>query len=48
MNTLSHIDDGYTPWNKSKLVNQKPLLKLTENWAIRIHLKLANRARRLG
>ena len=48
MNTLSQIDGGYMPWNKGKLVGQKPSLKLTEIWAIRIHLKLANRVRDLA
>jgi len=43
MNTLWHIDDSYTPWNKGKLVGQKPP-QAGEIWAIRVHLKLANRA----
>ena len=33
------------PWNKGKLVGQKPPLKLKEIWAIRIRLQLDHRAR---
>ena len=36
-----------TPWNKGKLIGQKPPLKLREIWAIRIRLQLKNRAREL-
>ena len=36
------------PWNKGKLVGQKPPLKLKEIWAIRIRLQLANRKRDLA
>ena len=36
------------PWNKGKLVGQKPPLKLKEIWAIRIRLQLANRHRDLA
>ena len=36
------------PWNKGKLVGQKPPLRLKEIWAIRIRLQLANRARELA
>ncbi len=31
------------PWNKGKLIGQKPPLKLKEIWAIRIRLQLAHR-----
>src|SRR5690349_4195053 len=37
-----------TPWNKGKLVGQKPPLKLREIWAIRIRLQLANNVRELA
>ncbi len=37
-----------TPWNKYKLVGQKPPLKLKEVWAIRIHPQIANRTRELA
>ena len=38
----------YIPWNKGKLVGQKPPLKLREIWAIRIRLQLARRTRDLA
>ena len=37
-----------TPWNKGKLLGQKPPLKLKEIWAIRIRLQVARRARELA
>ena len=37
-----------TPWNKGKLLGQKPPLKLKEIWAIRIRLQLGHRARELA
>src|SRR5438046_971546 len=36
------------PWNKGKLVGQKPPLKQKEIWAIRIRLQLHHRARELA
>lgn len=36
------------PWNKGKLVGQKPPLRLKEIWAFRIRLQLAKRARWLA
>lgn len=36
------------PWNKGKLVGQKPPFRLKEIWAIRIRLQLAKRARELA
>jgi integrase len=36
------------PWNKGKLIGQKPPLKLQEIWAIRIRLQLAHRLRDLA
>ena len=36
------------PWNKGKLVGQKPPLPLKEIWAMRIRLQLAKRARELA
>ena len=38
----------YIPWNKGKLVGQKPPLKLRKIWAIRIRLQLAERTRDLA
>jgi len=35
------------PWNKGKLVGQKPPLKPKDIWAIRIHLQNEHRARDL-
>ena len=37
-----------TPWNKGKLLGQKPPLKLKEIWASRIRLQLAHRVRELA
>jgi integrase len=36
------------PWNKGKLIGQKPPLKLQEIWAIRIRLQIDNRFRDLA
>ena len=36
------------PWNKGKLVGQKPPLKPQEIWTIRIHLELQGKARDLA
>ena len=38
----------HEPWNKGKLVGQKPPLKLKDIWAIRIHLQLDKRIRDLA
>ena len=48
MNLLSHTPAARTPWNKGKLVGQKPALKLKEIWAIRIRLQIANHVRDLA
>lgn len=32
------ITQSHEPWNKGKLIGQKPPLKLKDIWAIRIHL----------
>ena len=48
---MDHVTDILTekkPWNKGKLVVQKPPLKLKEIWAIRIRLQIANRLRDLA
>ncbi len=37
-----------TPWNKDKLIGQKPPLKLREIWAIRIRLQLKKETRELA
>ena len=36
------------PWNKGKLVGQKPPLNLKEIWAIRIHLQIGEKHRDLA
>ena len=36
------------PWNKGKLLGQRPPLKLKEIWAIRIRLQLTHRSRELA
>jgi hypothetical protein len=36
------------PWNKGKLMGQKPPLKLKEVWEIRIRLQLGKRLRELA
>ncbi|MDH4276025.1 MAG: tyrosine-type recombinase/integrase [Gammaproteobacteria bacterium] len=42
--SITHLD----PWNKHKLIGQKPPLKLKDIWAIRIRLQLANNIRGLA
>jgi integrase len=42
------VEGRAAPWNKGKLLGQKPPLKLKEIWAIRIRLQLARRARELA
>lgn len=37
----------HSPWNKGKLIGQKPPLKLKEIWAIRVRLQLSKRLREL-
>ena len=37
-----------TPWNKGKMIGQKPPLKLKEIWVIRIRLQLAKKIRELA
>ena len=48
MDTTTKTEGRATPWNKGKLLGQKPPLKLKEIWAIRIRLQLARRARELA
>ncbi len=47
-NTAPKADGGVVPWNKGKLIGQKPPLKLKEIWAIRIRLQLDHRTRELA
>ena len=37
-----------TPWNKGKLIGQKPPLKLREVWTVRIRLQIAGNTRELA
>ena len=39
MDTATTTNGRVTPWNKGKLLGQKPPLKLKEIWAIRIRLR---------
>jgi hypothetical protein len=39
---------GRIPWNKGKLVGQKPPLKMKEVWRIRFHLQHTEDARDLA
>ena len=48
MNAISKTDHGHDPWNKGKLIGQKPPLKLKEIWAIRTRLQLDKRIRELA
>ena len=48
MYLLERQPEQHIPWNKGKLVGQKPPLKLREIWAIRIRLQLARRTRDLA
>jgi len=45
---LTYEPQMYIPWNKGKLIGQKPPLKLKEIWAIRIRLQIAHRIRELA
>jgi len=48
MDTATKTEGRAIPWNKGKLLGQKPPLKLKEIWAIRIRLQVAQRARELA
>jgi integrase len=48
METAIATQKRVIPWNKGKLLGQKPPLKLKEIWAIRIRLQLDHRARDLA
>jgi len=45
---LTHETKKHIPWNKGKLIGQKPPFKLQEIWSIRIRLELANNIRELA
>ncbi len=48
MDAVTKAEGRATPWNKGKLLGQKPPLKLKEIWAIRIRLQLDHRTRELA
>ena len=48
MDTPTKPTGRLTPWNKGKLLGQKPPLKLKEIRAIRIRLQLDHRTRELA
>ena len=48
MDTATTSTVRAAPWNRGKLVGQKPPLKLKEIWAIRIRLQLDHRIRELA
>ncbi len=45
---LTHSPQEYVPWNKGKLIGQKPPLRLKEVWAIRTRLQMAHKIRDLA
>lgn len=47
-NTQHDQPSIHVPWNKGRLVGQKPPLKLQEIWAVRIRLRLGKRLRDLA
>lgn len=48
MDTNTTTEGRTRPWNKGRLLGQRPPLKLKEIWAIRIRLQLGHRARDLA
>ncbi len=48
MYQITHEATKYVPWNKGKLVGQKPPLKLKEIWAIRLRLQQSGHLRDLA
>jgi hypothetical protein len=48
METATSTVGRAIPWNKGKLLGQKPPLKLKEIWAIRIRLQLDHRTREVA
>ncbi len=39
---------AHEPWNKGKLIGQKPPLKLQEIWTVRTPLRMAGKTRELA
>ena len=48
MKTLTSSSLKYIPWNKGKLIGQRPPLKQREIWSIRTRLQLASETRDLA
>ena len=48
METSKTQSKSKIPWNKGKIVGQKPALKLTEIWGIRIRLQMEKNVRELA
>ena len=44
----SHTPNKYIPWNKGKLIGQKPPLKIKEIWSIRTRLQISKKVRDLA
>src|ERR1700680_4763860 len=47
-NAVPNTEGRVVPWNKGKLLGQKPPLKLKEIWAIQIRLQLGHRTREVA
>ncbi len=43
----SNVSD-FVPWNKGKLIGQRPALKLQEVWAIRVRLQISENLQELA
>ena len=48
MYALTYQNQKFTPWNKGKLMGQKPPLKLKDIWAIRVRLQMEKNPRNLA
>ncbi|MDW3095387.1 MAG: tyrosine-type recombinase/integrase [Gammaproteobacteria bacterium] len=48
MYLISYQPERIEPWNKGKIIGQKPPLKLKEIWGIRIRLQLTEKIRELA
>ena len=48
MYLLTYQPQQNAPWNKGKIIGQKPPLKLKEIWGIRIRLQLTEKIRELA
>lgn len=48
MQYLHSQDLNHVPWNKGKLTEQKPPLRRSEIWAIRVRLQLRGKVRDLA